>query len=420
MTQQQKGGWHLFGKRASQLMVRGLAGTGVFFALASGALGQTYPEPPDPAEGARVRMGPVAVRPTLIIRDVGVDTNVFNESGTPQEDFSATAGAKVDVGMRLNRVLATYTSTFEYVYFQKFTSERGSNRGSEGRVDFLLGRVRPYVSASILDSHERPNTEIDARAHRRQSGVGAGVGMLVFAHTSLTASYRRSSAKYSDDEVFAGVRLADVLNTETETYTGGVEFELTPLTSIAFNVERSEDRFNRAPQRDAETRRYGALVTFQPAALISGRVQLAYRDFAPRSTEIPEMSGLAAAVALSYAFRDQTKIAATFDHDIRYSFADLTPYYLSTAGRVTVTQRLFGPMDVQVTGGGDRLAYEPRADAGAAARGDKLRTIGGGIGYRLGDNSRLSVNIEHTERSSPVEERRYTRRRIFGSLTYGF
>jgi hypothetical protein len=114
------------------------------------------------------------------------------------------------------------------------------------------------------------------------------------------------------------------------------------------------------------------------------------------------------------------RVAVNLDHDIRYSFADLTPYYLSTAARVNLTQRIHGPLDVQLLAGGDRLRYEPRADVGTLARADRLRVFGGGIGYRLGDTSRISVNIEHTERSSPVQERRYTRRRIFGSLTYGF
>jgi hypothetical protein len=366
-----------------------------------------------------VRIGPVFLRPSLILRDVGVDSNVFNDTN-PQEDFSATIGAKVDVGTRLDRVIANYTSTFEYMYFQKFESERGSNRGSNGRVDFLLGRARPYVHASILDSHERPNTEIDARAHRRETGYGTGVSILLFAHTWLTGSYRRSAATYSDDEVFEGVRLADALNREMESVSGGLEFELTPLTSIAAQFEQTDDRFTRAPARDAKTRRYGATVTFQPGALIAGRVRVAYRQFQPRSSDIPEMSGVAAGVSLSYALRDQTRLAGTLDHDIRYSFADLTPYYLSTAGRLTVTQRLFGPVDVQAVAGAERLAYEPRADAGNAARGDRMRTLGGGIGYRLTDNSRLGLNLEHTERSSPVEERRYTRRRIIASLTYGF
>jgi hypothetical protein len=236
----------------------------------------------------------------------------------------------------------------------------------------------------------------------------------------VTGEYRRSSASYAEDEFFDGVLLADALNTDTETINGGIELELTPLTSISFNVERTEERFPRTPSRDADTRRYGATVTFQPGALISGRAQLAYLDFKPRSSDIPPLDGLAAAVALSYAFRDQTRFTVTVDRDIRYSFADLTPYYLSTAGRLTVTQRIHGPIDVQVLGGAERLEYEPVAESPESARKDRVRIVGGGIGYRLSDNSRIGLNIEHTERSSPVEDRRYTRRRIFASFTYGF
>ena len=389
--------------------------------LAPGAAAaQTYPAPPDTSEGARVRIGPVSVRPALIVRDVGFDSNVFNESGTPQEDFSATAGAKVDVGMRLNRMVASYKSTYEYIYFEKFAAERGSNRASEGRVDVLLGRIRPHVFGSILDSHERANTEIDARAHRRQSGYGGGVGALLFARTSLTAEYRRSATSYADDELFDGVRLADALNADAEIVTGGVELELTPLTSIAFTAQHHRDRFERSPARDADTRRYGATVTFQPGALISGRVQVGYRAFEPRSGEIPRMTGVAAAIALAYSFRDQSRVALALDHDVRYSFADVTPYYLSTAGRLTVTQRIYGPVDVQAIGGAERLAYEPRTDTPDAARRDTLRILGGGLGYRFGEHSRIGINLEHTQRASPVIERRYTRRRIVASLTYGF
>ena len=132
------------------------------------------------------------------------------------------------------------------------------------------------------------------------------------------------------------------------------------------------------------------------------------------------MNGMAVAVALTSSFRDQTRVVVNLDHDIRYSFADLTPYYLSTAARATITQRIVGPFDVQAVAGAERLVYEPRADAPNAAHGDRLRTLGGGIGYQLAENSRLGLNIEHTERSSPIEQRRYSRRRIYGSLTYGF
>ena len=216
------------------------------------------------------------------------------------------------------------------------------------------------------------------------------------------------------------MQLADVLNADSETLEGSLEFELTPLTSLALNVGRTEDHFRRSPDRDAETRRYGVTLTFEPAALISGRAHIAYRQFNPQSAQIPDMSGMAVAVALTSSFLDRTRVVVNLDHDIRYSFADLTPYYLSTAARATVTQRIAGPFDVQVVAGTERLVYEPREDTPNAAHGDRVRTIGGGVGYQLAENSRLGVNLEHMERFSPIEQRRYSRRRIYGSLTYGF
>jgi hypothetical protein len=287
-------------------------------------------------------------------------------------------------------------------------------------VDFLLGRLRPYVTGSLVDSHERPNAEIDARAHRRETAYGTGAGLLLFTHTTLNGSYHHATSTYADDEFYSGVMLADTLNSESETMEGSLEFELTPLTSLALNVTRIADHFLRSPDRDADTLRYGVVLTFEPAALISGRAQISYRQFDPKSGQIPDKSGLAAAIALSSSFRDRTRVVLNLDHDIHYSFADLTPYYLSTAARLTVTQRFAGPFDVQVVGGAERLEYEPRADAPNAERTDRLQTVGGGLGYNLGENSRLAVNLEHTQRLSPIDTRRYMRRRVYGSLTYGF
>jgi hypothetical protein len=73
--------------------LKGLVAAGLILVLPAAVCAQTYPEPPDPAENARVRMGPFSVRPTLIIRDVGVDSNVFNASGTAQDRLAYVACA---------------------------------------------------------------------------------------------------------------------------------------------------------------------------------------------------------------------------------------------------------------------------------------------------------------------------------------
>jgi hypothetical protein len=393
------------------------------FALIAGvgsAAAQTPTVPAEPATPPRVQAGPFSVRPVLVLRDVGIDSNVFNEADQPQRDFTATVGARVDVGMRLSRIQGTYTSFYEYMYFRTFSSERGSNRGIEGRVDAPLGRFRPYFAAGLTSSNDRPSAEIDTRAHRRQSHAAAGVIVAAASRTSVTVGYRHTGVQYDGAEEFRGVNLSEELNGESDTVTIGADLTLTPLTTLSVNGERIEERFDTAPARDADSYRFGLTATMQPLALISGRASLGVRAFRPLTGVLPDFTGLTAAIAVGYSFRDDLRLNVTLDRDLRYSYSELTPYYVSTGSQVTLTKQVLGNLDVQGFVGFERIAYEARLDAGIDADRDRVRTMGGGVGYRLINGARLGINLDHTTRSAAAADREYSRARLYSTLTYGF
>jgi len=215
--------------------------TGVFAQIAPptrpGAPGSEEPPP------ARIHLGPVGVRPALIFREVGYDSNVLNRNTDERGDFTATAGGRVDLGARVSRFLTNASTFYEYLYFKDFTSERGFNRGVDGRVDLLLGRLRPHVLGGVRTSHERPSPEIDVRAERTQVTVGTGLAVAAGSHTTVSAAYRGDAADFADDEVFRGVNLADELNLRSHALTFTTAFELTPLTTVsAYAEERREPR----------------------------------------------------------------------------------------------------------------------------------------------------------------------------------
>jgi hypothetical protein len=368
---------------------------------------------------ARAQVGPFSLNPQLILRDVGTDSNVFNEAADPKQDFTATVGAKLDVTARLSRLHGTYTSFYEYMYFRQYTTERGSNRGAEGRADVLLGRLRPYLAAGITSANDRPTAEIDERAHRQQTHVAGGLSVAPFSRTTLNVGYRRSNVDYADEERFRGVSLADELNGRADSITYGVDVELSPLTSVSLHGEQIQERFESSPERDADSYRAGITATLQPLALISGRASIGVRAYRPLSSLVREFTGLTAAVAVGYSLRSETRLNLTVDRDLRYSFEQLTPFYVSTGGRLTLTQRVIGSVDAQAFGGLERIAYEARLDAAVPSDRDRVRTLGGGIGYRVGDGARLALNFDHTERSSPARDRQYARRRLYTTLSYG-
>jgi hypothetical protein len=384
--------------------------------LRPGAPGSEEPPP------ARIHLGPVGVRPAVIFREVGYDSNVLNQNTDEQGDFTATAGARVDLGARVARFLTSASTFYEYLYFKDFTSERGSNRGVEGRVDLLLGRLRPHVLGGVRTSHDRPSPEIDTRALRTQTTVGTGLAVAAGSQTTLHVAYRRDAGNFGDDEVFRGVNLAEELNLRSHSLTFGSAFELTPLTTVSINGEERRDRFTNSSERDANSHRLGVTASFNPLALISGQATVGFAAFRPLSDREPDFTGVTAAVALAYAFHDQLRIALSIDRDVRYSYMEETPYYVGTGGRATFTQRLFRNVDGQVTIGFDRIAYEARLDEPQLLDNetDRVRLAGGGIGIRLREDTRLAINYDHTVRDSADPSREYARGRLYATLNYGF
>ena len=377
---------------------------------------------PDPVTPARIQLGPLGIRPALILRDVGYDSNVLNEQSGEQGDFTATMGARLDAGSRISRLVLNYGSFFEYVHFNDFESERGANRGAEGRVDVMLGRVRPHVLGAVRRSHERPTAEIDARALRDYTTVGAGLAAVPYSRTTLSVAYRRHASDFAENEIFRGVRLADELNSRTHSLTFGADIELSPFTTLSLHGEEVRERFTFSPDRDADTHRLGATALLKPLALVSGRATVGLAAFRPANALVPRFTGVTAAVDLGYAVHDESRLSLRIDRDVRHSFAEATPYYLATGVRGTFSQRLVRNIDAQVTGGVDRLAYEARVDTAPALHGlsDRVNTVGAGVGVRLGEESRVGLNFDYTTRTSAVQGREYARGRLFATVTYGF
>jgi hypothetical protein len=386
--------------------------------LAAPVSAQT-PTTPPPGR-AEMHLGPVTLRPRLEIREAGFDSNIFNEAEDPREDFTASITPRLDTRLDVDWARATYATYADFVYFHEFTDERSINAGNEGRFELVLDRVRPYVSGAILSTRDRLNAEVDARASRREWRAETGAAIALTTRTQLVVAARRGSLEFDEDEIFDDVALATTLNNDYTAYEAGVRVELTPLTTLQIMGAYQLDRFDTASARDSRTWRLSPTLHFDPSALISGLLTVGYINFEPESPALEPYRGLVATGTLKWSV-DTTRIEGTLERDVRYSYELENPYYVITGGRVTFTQRIAGPLDGQVVGGRQRLAYQELAGVEGDFRGtDTITTWGGGIGFRLGETARLGLNYEDAARRSPRPERNFDRQRIYGSLAYGF
>src|SRR5262245_55121407 len=71
-----------------------------------------------------LRLGPLYANPGLLLKELGVDTNVFNQPGDQQSDFTATLTPKADVALPFGRRgLLRTTAAVDAVYYAHYSSE---------------------------------------------------------------------------------------------------------------------------------------------------------------------------------------------------------------------------------------------------------------------------------------------------------
>lgn len=374
---------------------------------------------PDPADRARIWFGPFYLLPTLAVTDIGVDTNVFNDNDAPQEDFTLTVVPRVDAGLRAGPVRATFVDDVQYVWYRELQSERSVNGLIGGTFEVRWTRLRPFIRAEAARTRQRQGDEIDARARRRSRLYTSGVDVGVASRTWIALEYRYATSDFDEGEVFEGVDLARALNNVTQTASAGLRFELTPLTTFAITARAEKSRFDESAFRDSDSYMLLAVFEFDPDALLAGQATIGYRNLQARSVNVADYRGLVGSVAVTYSAPTSTRLGVTFSRNPAFSFEDVYPYYLSTSVAVSLTQRIVGPFEVSARGRRAWLEYSPLEGA-ALERTDQVDSYGAGVGYRLGDVSRLGFNVERIERRSDVPSRAYLGTRYFGSVAYGF
>ncbi len=348
-------------------MCRVIAAAGVAGALltAGVACAGQAPDAPDTAPRGTVTLGPLRLTPSLLVKDMGIDDNVFFEAVNPKRDYTVTVTPRADLTFRMRRLRLGYSTATEYVYYQKYRSQRGINTTSVARMDLDLGYLKPYATIQGLNTRARLNSEVDARARHRDLSYGAGIALKIASRTSLLVNGTQGRVAYDPD-------------------------------SNAWRVSPT--------------------LTFSPSGLVTGSATVGYRRFHTMSSSLPDYSGLVSLVNVGARIYGRHQVDARFSRDVQYSYDVANAYYLGMGGSIQWTYLLAGPIDIRGSGGRTLNDYTVAAGLGH----ERLTTYGGGIGYRFSNRARLGVNAEWSRRESTKSaDRAYRDHKIFAGLTWG-
>jgi hypothetical protein len=376
-----------------------------------------------PREAAQIEYGPVSLYPSLQIVDAGKDSNIFDESQNPKDDYTMTVASRALVVAKLGSNELMFLTGSDYVWFRQYERERSSNAISSLRFNFSASRFKPFVGAERLRTSSRPSAEIESRARRLERNFIVGSNFDLTERTAITASATESDSTYESGELFHGVDLKQALDRQERTYTGGVRYAITPLTTMVLAGTYGESVF---PDhlRDAKFYTFAPLFEFSPDAGIRGRAMAGVQRFKPDDPAFGEFTGLTFLAGVNWTFWGRTGFDVQAQRNVSYSYKDTEPYYLLTSGRFGMSQRLFGPFELSGAVERQFLSYRFRRGqtAGTDFNPDQAarNVVTAGVGIALGRGFKVVISAERAVRKSPFDPQgNFERTRVLSTVTIG-
>lgn len=367
--------------------------------------------------------GPLGLTPRIALRNVGMDTNPFNLPGETDQDFTATIQPGVDSSLRIGRARLSGRTSLEYLYFQDAASQRSLNFSQEGRLELTLNRLRPYMFGGYLRTRQRPTPEIDLRVQQVTTNGGVGTGIRLGGRLRADAEVKRARYEFGEGR-HGSIAVAHQLDRDSNLARFTTRFILTPLTTFLVRSDLQHDRFRYASVRDNNSFSVVPGFELKPLALISGSVLLGYKRFDAQDETVPDYSGVVGEIDAQYVMRETTLFNVQGSRDVVYSIELDQPYFVQTAGTLSVVQMMGLHWFVSGRIGQTALDYRgfvTPVDAPGPLEGrtDRVFYRGFGIGRRLGDDIRVSFDVNHVQRRTNVARSNYEGFRFGGSISYG-
>ena len=375
---------------------------------------------------ARGHIGPFYLTPGLSLKELGVDSNVFNAAGERKSDFTFTLAPTLNVWVPVaRRALFKAAASTDVVWYAEYDSERSIDPQLTGRGEVYLNRITFFGERGYLNTRQRPNHEIDLRSRRTEETLTAGVQVALTPAFWIEVAGRRFDTRHDEDAQFDGTSLQRALNRETEGVQVTARHRVSPLTTLAVRYEVMRDRFEFSPVRNSDSYRVMPGVEFKPQALLNGSAYVGYRKFTPAMPEsLPAFSGVVGQLGLSYTLLGSTVFGVSYARDLTYSYDAVRPFFVDNSVGASVRRALGASFDVLVSGDRHEYTYHSALiatlDPLIPQRVDVTWTYAGSIGYRIGRTGRVGFGVAYWQRESTAVERAYENIRFFSTASYGF
>lgn len=384
-------------------------------------------------ERARFRIGPFRIYPSIVLREVGYDDNVYRqrEDEDTVSDYTAIFSPRVNTYLLVrNFLILSFYENPEYIYFSDQSSERRWNNTWAPEFKFLFMH-RFVLSGSYLNSDRRfrATSELDFRVNELRESYRGSIFYETARETSIGLSAAVNKISYEDVALpDQEIDLSRLLNREERVFNSEIYYQLSPDRFFFVQGGYSDYIFASQESRFKDSYSYHLLsgIRFPLLGSIRGTAALGLRHFSPRTWGKKGFFGLIGNTSVELRIR-RFIFRVLYNRDLRFSFWTENIFYLEDryGGGASFYPTRFFRLDYNFSYG-DGVYPEPffrrlpDETYSELKRKDTYFMHTFGVAFRLIRNIGLGINFNFWQRESNFYAAQRKNMFIGGYVTYDF
>jgi len=285
-------------------------------------------------ENTKWRIGPFRIFPQILLRNVGVDNNVYRqpERLDPVKDFTFTISLPITTHLLVRDwMILSFLTTPEYVFFAHEERERSFNYSYMPAIKMLVLK-RLTLSGSYLyqKARVRATSEFDDRVGETRNEARAQVFYETARRTSLGFTGTLRDLKYEDVEQ-PGQEISYSRNLNRTERMGQLELYYQAFTDSFFfvNWEYGEYDFEYPETQWRNSYSYAIYSGLQFPLLgrIRGVLSLGYKILKPYKSKKQSFAGIVGNIRLEYRLR-RFNFRFLYERNTEFSYWTNNVFYL--------------------------------------------------------------------------------------------
>jgi hypothetical protein len=378
---------------------------------------------------AKYRIGPFWIYPSIGLRDIGYDNNVYyeREDQAPVSDYTLTVFSTIRLYYLFHHsIIISLRENPEYVYYFEEKKERGWNNIFSPEIRVLLLN-RFVLNGSYLDSkmRYRATSEFNSRVNEYRKGFKGSLFFETGRGTSLGISESSEEITYGD---VPDLSISRSLNRKEQEANLELYYRIIPESFLFFKGGYKEYSFVDPLYRWRDAYSYQAYsgIQFPILGRIRGALSLGYKKLMPRDMNKQKFSGLIGDANLNFRV-SRFAFHFGFNRDCYFSYWADNIFFIENRWGPGVSFYLtrFLRLDYDFSYG--KGSYPEEASAISLSgqpeqikRSDLFRSHMAGFVIRIIKNTGVGLAVNYYARESNVSSE--NRKRFFWGafLTYEF